>query len=150
LLCFHGSDEIIEHPTIIKGKYTRDFGDGFYCSLTEKQAVRVATRYGKPGILNIYEFNNDFGINIKKFDGMTEEWLDFIVACRKGKKHNYDIVEGPSVDDLIFNHLNDYISEKKTRETFWDLVKFSKVTNEISFNTEKALTRLDFRRWNKV
>jgi hypothetical protein len=150
LIYLHGSDEVIEHPTIVKSKYARNFGDGFYCTLLEKHAIRVATRYDKPGIINIYEFNNDFGISILKFDGMTEEWLDFIIDCRSGKKHPYDIVEGPSVDDIIFNHLYDYIFNKITRDVFWDLVRFTRPTNEISFNTNKALSRLDFRRWSKV
>ena len=34
---------------------------------------------------------------------MTEEWLDFIVACRQGKSHKYDIVEGPmAVQNSVF------------------------------------------------
>ena len=35
------------------------------------------------------------------FEEMTEEWLDFIVSCRRGISHTYDIVEGPMADDTI-------------------------------------------------
>ena len=32
---------------------------------------------------------------------MTEEWLEFVVNCRRGIEHNYDVVEGPMADDQI-------------------------------------------------
>ena len=40
-------------------------------------------------------------LNIKEFKEMSEEWLDFIVDCRSGKDHNYDIVIGAMAD--LFN-----------------------------------------------
>lgn len=48
-------------------------------------------------IVNVYEYTEDSTLNILKFPEMTEEWLDFIVACRRGIEHNYDIVEGPQI-----------------------------------------------------
>ncbi|NFO29338.1 DUF3990 domain-containing protein [Clostridium botulinum] len=44
-------------------------------------------------VRNIIKLVKD--LNIKIFDKMTEEWLDFIVKCRNGETHRYDIVEGP-------------------------------------------------------
>lgn len=34
------------------------------------------------------------GRNTKDFKDMTDDWLDFIIDCRSGKKHDYDIVIG--------------------------------------------------------
>ena len=31
------------------------------------------------------------GLNYLVFEMMTEEWLDFIVSCRRGISHTYDI-----------------------------------------------------------
>ena len=45
-------------------------------------------------------------MKILTFEEMTEEWLDFIVDCRMGKSHDYDIVEGPMADDTIFLNVN--------------------------------------------
>ena len=81
---------------------------------------------------------------------MTEEWLDFIVACRLGKKHDYDIVEGPMADDQIYNYIQGYIDGKYSREAFWDLVKFKYPTHQISFHTKRALETLKFVRGLKV
>ena len=52
---------------------------------------------------------------------MSEEWLDFIVDCRSGKDHNYDIVIGAMADDQIYNFVSDYIDGTITREQFWVL-----------------------------
>ena len=35
---YHGGDTIIEKPKIIKGKNTKDFGYGFYCTIIREQA----------------------------------------------------------------------------------------------------------------
>lgn len=48
----------------------------------------------KKGYVNQYEYEPNEKLNYLLFEEMTEEWLDFIVACRQGKSHKYDIVEG--------------------------------------------------------
>ena len=48
-------------------------------------------------------------LRVLEFKEMTEEWLDFIVACRSGKTHNYDIVIGAMADDQIYTYVSDYI-----------------------------------------
>ena len=56
---------------------------------------------------------------------MTDEWLDFVVACRQGIKHDYDMVEGPMADDTIYNYLQNYLDGKISRAAFWELVNSS-------------------------
>lgn len=89
-------------------------------------------------------------LNIKIFPEMTEEWLDFIVACRTGKPHGYDIVEGPMADDTIFNYVQNFLDGKISRGAFWSLAKFKKPTHQISFHTEKALTKFKFIKGSEV
>lgn len=89
-------------------------------------------------------------LNILKFDSMTEEWLDFVIACRKGTEHEYDIVEGPMADDTIWDYIEDYIEGKITREAFWVLVKFKYPTHQIVFATDKALDTIKFERSYEV
>lgn len=76
---------------------------------------------------------------------MTEEWLDFIVACRSGKSHDYDIVIGAMADDQIYNYVSDYIDGVITREQFWVLAKFKYPTHQIVFCTQHALDCLKYR-----
>ena len=76
---------------------------------------------------------------------MTDTWLDFIVQCRLGKAHDYDIVEGPMADDTIFNYVQGFIDGKISRAAFWELAKFKYPTHQISFHTARALETLKFK-----
>ena len=141
---YHGSKEIVRNPEIRKTKYNKDFYFGFYCTLMEQQAFRWAVRIDGKGVVNEYEYSANSDLKTKVFPEMTEEWLDFIVACRNGNKHDYDIVEGPMADDQIYNYVQNYVDGSISREAFWDLAKFKKPTHQISFHTPEALKTLDF------
>ena len=41
---YHGGYCPIKTPEIIKGKYAKDFGSGFYCTELKEQAIRWAIR----------------------------------------------------------------------------------------------------------
>ena len=75
---------------------------------------------------------------------MSEEWLDFIIDCRSGKKHEFDIVIGAMADDQVYNYVTDLISGQITREAFWELAKFRHPTHQIVFCTEEALECIKF------
>lgn len=143
---FHGSRVIVEHPEIRTHKYYKDFGWGFYCTLLEAQAVRWATKFGTSGIVNVYSFNETGNLRVKRFPELSDEWLDFVVACRIGTAHDYDVVEGPMADDTIFNYVQDFIDGNISREAFWALAKFKYPTHQISFHSAAALSALKFER----
>jgi len=144
MILYHGSREVVEYPEIRKTVFNKDFYFGFYCTQYKKQAERWATRYGKKGYVNRYEYTPNENLKYLKFERMTEEWLDFIVACRLGKSHTYDIVEGPMADDAIFNYVQNFIDKKISRTAFWELAKFNHPTHQISFHTISALNTLVF------
>ena len=141
---YHGSKMIVEFPEIRMQKHNKDFYFGFYCTLLKEQAIRWATRFDDQGYLNEYEYTKDDSLKIKIFSEMTEEWLDFIISCRLGHSHEYDIVEGPMADDTIFNYVQNYVDGKISREAFWALAKFKNPTHQMSFHTVRALGPLHF------
>lgn len=140
---YHGSYKKIEIPEIIIGKNTKDFGIGFYCTVIKEQAERWSKRYDTPTI-NTYTVKLNENLKILEFSELTDEWLDFIVSCRSGKKHNYDIVIGAMADDQIYNYVTDFVEGIITREQFWSLAKFKYPTHQINFCTEEALKCLEF------
>lgn len=144
LILYHGGKQIVEFPEIRITKFNKDFYFGFYCTIFVEQAKRWAVRYNGVGIVNEYEYTPNSMLKTLKFSEMTEEWLDFIVACRLGKPHDYDIVEGPMANDTIFNYVQNFVDGKISREAFWALVKFKRPTHQISFHTARALTTLRF------
>ena len=121
MILYHGSNVIVQEPKILENGFYKDFGYGFYCTILEKQAKRWALTKRGTHIVNFYEYLPDKSLDIKTFSKMTEEWLQFVVNCRLGLKHDYDVVEG-----------------------FWELVKFKYPTHQIVFCTEKALQTIKF------
>ncbi len=131
-------------------KYHKDFSWGFYCTEIEAQAVRWATKFGGTGVVNIYRFVPDEMLNVKRFPALSDEWLDFVAACRSGIPHSYDVVEGPMADDTIFNYVQSFLDGEISREAFWALAKFKYPTHQISFHTDRALKTLKFERSYEV
>ena len=141
---YHGGYEPVSDPEIRIGRNTKDFGAGFYCIIIKEQAERWARRYNSK-IVSIYDVRLNSDLKIKDFREMSEEWLDFIVDCRSGKSHDYDIVIGAMADDQIYNFVSDYIDGAITREQFWVLAKFKYPTHQIAFCTENSLKCLEYR-----
>lgn len=140
---YHGSYLTIKEPKIIQGRYTKDFWEGFYCNQLRQQAERWAGKYDSPH-MNIYDYTLVDGLKVLRFQEMTDEWLDFVVSCRNGQPHKYDIVMGAMADDQIYNYVSDFIRGIITREQFWALAKFKYPTHQIAFCTEASLKCLTF------
>lgn len=143
---FHGSGVVVENPKIITDGNYKDFGYGFYCTKLEKQAKRWAMSKRLAHVVSVYDYNENHALNMKIYDKMTDEWLDFVVNCRRGIKHDYDIVEGPMADDTIWNYVDDFARGSISREAFWELVKFKYPMHQIVFCTNEALEQIRFER----
>ena len=142
---YHGSNIEVVDPEIRKVGYHKDFGYGFYCTIYEKQAQRWALTKRPDHIVSVYEYQeSENDCRLLSFREMTDEWLDFVVDCRRGVVHDYDIVEGPMADDTIWDYVEDFIAGNITREAFWVLVKFKYPTHQIVFCSERALKTLLF------
>ena len=149
LVVYHGSYMMVKRPYIKYGHYTKDFGNGFYCTIIKEQAERWARRYDTP-VVNIYDVIINDSLKILEFNDMSEEWLDFIVNCRQGKEHSYDIVIGAMSNDQIYNFISDFIDGIITREQFWIMAKFKYPTHQINFCTEEAINCLTYRDCQEV
>ena len=137
---YHASKEIVQYPEIRKAKYTKNF----YCTNNMQQAVRWANRGVGDPIINYYDYMSNDNLKILKFSEISDEWLDFIAECRRGKTHTYDIVEGPMANDTVWNYVNDFLTGRITRKQFWALAEFKYPTHQISFHTLSALDCLTF------
>ena len=146
---YHGGYEPVSDPEIRIGRNTIDFGAGFYCIIIKEQAERWARRYNSK-IVSIYDVRLNSDLKIKDFREMSEEWLDFIVDCRSGKAHDYDIVIGAMADDQIYNFISDFMDGVITRKQFWVLAQFKYPTHQINFCSEAALKCLEYRGYEVV
>ena len=68
-------------------------------------------RQGKAGIVNQYEFSEEklAEFQVLHFEKYSEEWLDFILNCRRGKDMSeFDFVSGGVANDKVFNTIELY------------------------------------------
>lgn len=143
MFIYHGSYTEVKKPEIRKARKTKDFGYGFYCTIILDQAKKWALKFPTPYV-NTYNYRSINNLKILEFKEMTNKWLEFIVDCRAGKDHDYDIVIGPMADDQIYSYINDYINGNISKEAFWALARFRYPTNQILFHTNKSLEMLLF------
>lgn len=143
-MIYHGSNAVVQCPKILINGHYKDFGYGFYCTNIKKQAKRWALTKRGESIVNRYTYTMNSSLKTCVFEEMTEKWLAFVVNCRRGKEHSFDIVEGPMADDQIWDYVEDYIAGNISKTAFWELVKFKYPTHQIVFCTQKALTTLQY------
>lgn len=86
---YHSSTIKVENPDLDHSRDYLDFGKGFYLTSLKEQAVLYAERFilrGRTAVMNEYELNEDLSrLKVKVFEAYDEDWLDFILSCRKGK-----------------------------------------------------------------
>ena len=99
------------------GRRDLDFGPGFYLTPLREQAERWALRIRtikntSHAYLNTYLFHEPDKCIKKVFSAYDKEWLDFIVASRKGEMpwKGFDIVEGGIANDRVIDAVEAYIN----------------------------------------
>lgn len=108
---YHTSNVRVEQPDVKHSRKELDFGPGFYFTHLRQQAEQYAQRFiklRKAALMNIYDMKEDWSAwRVKQFDSYSEEWLDFVLACRDGQVvGDYDMVVGGIADDKVFETLN--------------------------------------------
>lgn len=109
MILYHGSYLKIAVPDLLHSRSNVDFGRGFYVTPLHEQAAKWCDKFkrrGKEGIISCYSFDEHRKADLKmlSFDSYSDEWLDFILNCRRGKDAtNYDLVVGGVANDKVFN-----------------------------------------------
>lgn len=143
-IIYHGSNVIVEQPEIRVFGHFKDFGYGFYCTMYEQQARKWALTKAPKHFVSLFHYVDTANLKKLHFDKMTDEWLDFVTDCRRGKEHQYDIVEGPMADDQIWDYVEDFVAGNISREAFWALARFKHPTHQIVFCTPNSLKSITY------
>ncbi|MBQ8418352.1 MAG: DUF3990 domain-containing protein [Phascolarctobacterium sp.] len=153
MICYHGSDTVVDAPKILEANRPLDFGGGFYVTSNKEQALawakRVAYRNNsKKHYVNVYEFDLEKAereVTVIKFEKADKNWLDFICANRSGRSlNNYDIVIGPVADDRVYRVVILFENGDIDKESALRRLKTEVLSDQILFHTEKALSFLEF------
>ena len=155
---YHGSDILVSHPDLNKGKPFKDFGKGFYLSDDYQQAMERAEQIasltlGGTPVVSTYEFDEsamiDEHLRVKRFDAYSEEWAEFVLANRDRKRpqpvHSYDIIYGPIADDNVVRQMRRFeLGDISMEELMRELKYPQGITFQYFFGSEKALKKLTF------
>lgn len=147
---YHASTEPISRPLCGVGRKNLDFGQGFYLTDVYYQAVMWANRRAierqQPAILNVYllDRENIFKeARVKIFEKYDKDWLDFIVACRKGDPvwERYDYIEGGVANDRVIDTVNLFINGLISDEGALKRLQYLKPNNQICILNQDMLDR---------
>ena len=147
---YHGFWIEVSVPDLIHSRTDVDFGKGFYVTPIREQAVKWCGRFkrrGKQGIVTSYIFDDCAiqNLNVLKFDSYSEEWLDFILNCRREKdSSDYDIVMGGVANDKVFNTVELYFDHLIDKKEAINRLKYEKPNMQICFRTISALETLRY------
>lgn len=147
---YHGSWIEVSVPDLKHSRTDVDFGKGFYVTPIREQAVKWCGRFkrrGKQGSVTSYIFDDCAiqNLNVLKFDSYSEEWLDFILNCRREKdSSDYDIVMGGVANDKVFNTVELYFDHLIDKKEAINRLKYEKPNMQICFRTISALETLRY------
>mgnify|MGYP000782718881 CR=1 FL=1 len=147
---YHAATEIISKPLCGMGRRDLDFGPGFYMTDIYDQAVMWANRRANerklPAILNVYILDMENMLNearVKIFENYDKDWLNFIVACRKGKHvwEEYDYIEGGIANDRVIDTVNLFINGLMSEEVAIRRLRYMRPNNQICILNQGILDR---------
>lgn len=150
---YHGSNVEVRNPSLRYGRNKTDFGKGFYTTTQKEQAEKwteIKSDRAKTGkkIVSVYEVDEALLANpelrIREFHGVDVAWLDFVVGCRKGQGHDYDLVFGPVANDKVFTVVNLYESGVLDAPAAIAELKAYKTYDQLSFHTKRVISALRF------
>ena len=150
MILYHGSYVEIEHPDLGHSRDNVDFGRGFYTTPIYEQAVKWCGKFkrrGLEGVVSKYSFEEEQlkGVNVLQFESYSEEWLDFILACRSGADSSgYDVVIGGVANDKVFNTVELFFDGLIDKTEALKRLKYEKPNLQVCFRTERALALLTF------
>lgn len=150
---YHGSTVTVRKPSLRPGRSNADFGKGFYTTSNFEQAIRWAhikqeREEAERAVVSVYEFDEALlghvDLNIRRFSGADEAWLYFVTDCRKSRKHDYDLVQGPVANDKVFTTVNLFESGVLSAEAAILQLKAYKTYDQLSFHTDRVIETLRF------
>ena len=157
LIVYHGTNALFDKADLTKARASRDFGRGFYTTTISSQAESwarsiAARRLTGEALVNVYEMSFYEGLSVKRFEGLTVEWLDFVRDNRidGGTVHDFDVVVGPVADDSTLLTVNRYMQGVYTSGEALARLAYSKSNDQVSLHTERALECLKFIRRYRV
>lgn len=150
MILYHGSYIKVDNPDLLHSRSNVDFGKGFYTTPIYKQAEKWCKKFAKnrkQGIISKYTLDADKFAKIKvlRFESYSEEWLNYIITCRRGEDvSDFDAVCGGVANDKVFNTVELYFENLIDKTEAIKRLRYEAPNLQIAFRTKAGLECLKF------
>lgn len=147
MIVYHGSNIEVSCPDLAHSRSNVDFGVGFYTTPLKEQAAKWCQRFirrNEAGIISRYQLDdNGFkALKVLQFDSYSEDWLNFILKCRRGiDQSDYDIVMGGVANDKVFNTVELYFDGLIDKNEAIKRLRYEKPNVQLALRSEKAIKK---------
>ncbi len=147
MILYHGSYVEVNKPDLSYSRRNVDFGRGFYVTPIEEQAEKWCGKFvrrGQDGFISKYQLNETVFEEKKvlHFETYSEEWLDFILCCRRGNDTtDYEVVIGGVANDKVFNTVELYFDGLIDKAEALKRLKYEKPNLQVCLRTQEVLDK---------
>lgn len=147
MILYHGSYMEIPKPDILHSRVNVDFGRGFYVTPLWEQAQKWCQKFegkGKRAFVSVYTLDERSFAEYKvlKLEVYSEEWLDFVLTCRRGEDvSDYDIVMGGVANDKVFNTVELFFDGLIDKKEAIKRLQYEKPNFQIAFRSQEVIER---------
>lgn len=164
---YHGSNEIVEHPELGKGRVNNDFGQGFYCTMLYELACEWASKREDANCY-VNEYRLDLS-GLKVLD-LTDpaynvlNWIALLIQNRiftsaasisaQAQEYlienfsldvsGYDVIIGNRADNSYFSFAQDLVNNAISVQKLAKQMKLGKPGLQYVLRTEKAFDQLTY------
>lgn len=145
MILYHGSYLEIPSPDIGHSRNNVDFGKGFYTTPIYEQAQKWSMKFLRKhgaAFISVYRLDDTVfdGCKVLKFNTYSEEWLDFILNCRRGQDTtDYDIVIGGVANDKVFNTVELFFDGLIDKSEAIKRLRYEKPNLQIAFRSQRSI-----------
>ncbi len=163
---YHGSRQIVEHPTFDLGRQNNDFGRGFYCTESNDLAKEWAVSTLEDGFSNRYTLDTEYLniLNLNSPDYTVLNWIAVLVehrlfsiktpVARRAKQYlierfginvnAYDLITGYRADDSYFDFAEAFLNNAITVEQLSRAMHLGKLGEQIVLKSQFAFSKIRF------
>ena len=146
MILYHGSYLSVKKPDISYSSDNVDFGRGFYTTPIIEQAVSWAARFKRrrgQSVISAYELNDAAmrkDASVLEFDAYSEEWLDFVISCRRGGNiGTFDVVIGGVANDKVFDTIEAFFNGFYNKTQAIQRLKYEKPNLQYCFRSQSVI-----------
>ena len=166
IILLHGSNQLIEKPSLSEGNIRNDYGRGFYCTEQEEMAREWACKNQKDGFVNRYELD-PAGLQMLDLSDGSHTVLDWIAILLKNRTFRLsspiaadardylirhfapntdgcDVIIGYRADDSYFQYAEAFLENTLPLRSLNRALRLGNLGMQTALVSEKAFSRLRF------